>query len=210
MQAFFLKLFTPFCLLSFYFTPLICQETESVKNLNFSLEPQSYCCKENCRACLFKQGPTGPTGPTGATGATGPAGSSLATFISLYALNAQTVNNGAPILFDAVSAQNGPIVWPGANNGEILISNAGIYSISFGIQLLFNGTISLQINNVNVPGTTLSSDLSIHLPVITIDVQIPAGATVSIVNTGIAPLTLSSAGPDPTATIAFIEIHQIL
>lgn len=159
-------------------------------------------CKHHCRG---KRGPAGPTGPTG------PSGPTFATFISLYALNSQAVNVGAPILFDALSARNGPITWPGANNGEIVIGKAGTYKISFGIQLLFSGRISLQINNVNVPGGTLSADLSLILPVLEIDVQIPiGGARITLVNTGTLPFTLVSAGPDPSATIAFIEVHQIL
>lgn len=157
------------------------------------------CCQHGQ---IGKRGPTGPTGPTGL---------SLSTFISLYALNTQTVNSGEPILFNASSAQNGPITWPGANNGEIVISKAGTYQISFGIQLFFNGRISLRINNADVPGGTLSADLSLILPVLVINVQIPTdGATISLVNTGMGSLTLLSSGPDPNATIAFIEVHQIL
>lgn len=164
---------------------------------------------DKCKAP--KRGPIGPQGIQGPPGPPGPAGPSFNTFISLYALNTQTVNPGDPILFDALSAQNGPIVWPGANNGEIVIGQAGTYQISFGVQLFFNGRMTLRINNVDVPGGTLSGDLSLVLPVLTLDVQIPVnGATVSVVNTGATPFTLLSAGPDPQATIAFIEIHRIL
>lgn len=156
-----------------------------------------------------KRGPPGPQGPQGPIGPPGPL---LATFISLYALGQQSISPLQPILFDAVSAQNGPIIWPGANNGEIIISTAGTYRISFGIQPLFNARVSLTVNNVNVPGGTLSVDLSIPFSGLTLDVVIPANSTVSLVNTGSSTITLQSAGlvPDPDATIAFIEIHRIL
>lgn len=192
------------------------QEYKSSQDANVLLLPMnSSCCscKPSLHLCRHKHrhhkpGPTGATGPAGPTGPTGP---TLATFISLYALSSQDVNMGFPVLFDASSAQNGPITWPGANNGEIVIGSAGTYRISFGIQLFFNGTLSLRVNNTNVPGGTLAGDLSIPPPTVVIDVQIPTdGAIVSLVNTGTASLTLTSAGPTGNATIAFIEIHKIL
>lgn len=157
-----------------------------------------------------KEPKRGPPGPQGIQGPVGPPGPVLATFISLFALEQQTIAAGDPILFDAVSAQNGPIAWPGTNNGEISISTAGTYQISFGTQPLFNARISLRVNNVNVPGGTLSIDLSIPFSGLTMDVAIPANSTISLVNTGTNPINLQSAGPDPDATIAFIEIHRIL
>lgn len=152
----------------------------------------------------------GPRGPQGVQGPVGPPGSVNATFISLFALEQQTIAPGDPIVFDAVSAQNGPITWPGATNGEIIISKAGTYQITFGTQPFFNVRISLRVNNVNVPGGTLSIDLSIPFSGLTIDVAIPANSTISLVNTSNDPITLLSPGPDPEATIAFIEIHRIL
>lgn len=151
----------------------------------------------------------GPPGPQGEQGPAGPAGPTLSTFISLYALEQQTIPVGNPILFNAVSAQNGPIIWPGANNGEIIITQAGTYQITFGTQPIFNARISLTINNVIVPGGTQSVDISLPFSGLTLDVVVPANATISLVNTGTSPITLQSAGPDPDATIAFIEIHQI-
>lgn len=170
--------------------------------------PPSDLLDSPCHPC--NRCPRGPTGPQGNQGPTGPTGPALATFISLFALEQQTIAVGDPILFDAVSSQNGPIIWPGANNGEIIISTAGTYRISFGTQPIFNARISLRVNNVNIPGGTLSIDLSIPFSGLTMDVVIPANSTISLVNTGITPITLLSAGPDPDATIAFIEIHQIL
>lgn len=151
-----------------------------------------------------QQGPPGPQGPAG------PPGPVLATFISLYALGQQTIPAGAPILFDAVSAQNGLIVWPGANNGEIIVSAAGTYRITFGIQPFFSVRVSLRVNGVNVPGGTLNIDLSIPFSGLTLDLALPANSTISLVNTSGAPITLQSGTPDPAATIAFIEIHRIL
>lgn len=168
-------------------------------------------CKQKCHEChRGPPGPPGPQGPQGIQGPIGPTGPSLTTFISLFALEQQTIAPGAPILFGAVSAQNGPITWPGANNGEIIVSTAGTYQISFGTQPLFTARITLRVNNVNVPGGTLSIDISIPFSGLTLDVAIPANSTISLVNTSNAPITLQSAGPDPDATIAFIEIHQIL
>lgn len=178
---------------------------------------QILCEKLHCHKCRRgppgppgPQGIPGPQGPQGIQGLIGPPGPLLATFISLFALGQQSIPNGEPILFDAVSAQNGSITWPGANNGEIIISTAGTYRISFGIQPFFNVRISLRVNSMNVPGGTLSIDLSIPFSGLTIDVVIPANSTISLVNTSGSPITLQSAGPDPDATIGFIEIHQIL
>lgn len=166
--------------------------------------------KKHCHHKCCRRGPRGKQGIPGPQGPIGPSGPAFSTFISLFALEQQTIAVGDPILFDAVSAQNGSITWPGANNGEIVISTAGIYQISFGIQPLFNVRISLQVNHVNVPGGTLNIDISIPFSGLTLDVAIPANATISLVNTGISPANLQSAGPDPDATIAFIEIHRIL
>lgn len=222
MHAFFIYPFPKLLIFPFLFSlfcaPLIGQEDKEefkVQQQDRDLLSTFSNAKTNaCTDCRPKRGPTGPTGPTGLTGPTGPTGAigqSLTTFISLYALNTQIVNSGDPILFDALSAQNGPVIWPGANNGEIVIGKAGTYKISFGLQLPFGGRISLRVNNVDVPGGTLSADLALILPGLIIDVQIPTdGATISLVNTGPDPVTLLSSGPDPSATIAFIEIHQIL
>lgn len=165
-------------------------------------------CKHHHHKC--RRGPPGPPGPQGPQGPVGPPGPVLATFISLFALEQQSIASGEPLLFDAVSAQNGPITWPGANAGEIIISTAGIYRISFGIQPFFNVRMSLRVNNVNVPGSTLSIDAGIPFSGLTMDVVIPANSTISLVNTSNASITLLSSGPDPEATIGFIEIHQIL
>lgn len=175
---------------------------------------QVLCKKLHCHKCRKcppgPPGPQGVPGPQGPQGPIGPPGPVLATFISLFALGQQSIPNGEPLLFDAVSAQNGPITWPGTNNGEIIISTAGTYRIAFGIQPLFNVRMSLRVNNVNVPGGTLSIDLSIPFSGLTMDVVIPANSTISLVNTTGSPISLQSAGPDPDATIGFIEIHQIL
>lgn len=177
---------------------------EDSHSINFEelLANQLLCKKHHCHRCC--PGPRGPQGPRG------PRGPLLATFISLFALDQQTIAPGDPILFDAVSAQHGGVTWPGTNNGEIIISKAGTYQISFGTQPLFNARISLRLNNVNIPGGTLSIDISIPFSGLTIDVAIPENSTISLVNTGNAPMSLQSAGPDPEATIAFIEIHRIL
>lgn len=206
--------------ISFSFVPVAGQEnakeqlqiasSEDIVNL------KSYHHHGCCKHVRCKRGPRGPAGPQGIPGPAGPQGMpgppgpSLTTFISLYALDQQTVASGAPILFDALSAQNGSIIWPGANNGEIIMASAGTYQISFGTQPIFNARISLRVNNVNVPGGTLAVDLSLPFSALTIDVVVPANATVSLINTGTDSLTLQSAGPDPEATVAFIEIHQIL
>lgn len=176
-------------------------------NVEELLDGPVNCCKNHHHFLKCRRGPTGPQGPRGPTGPRGPV---VAQFISLFALEQQTIASGDPILFDAVSAQHGPIIWPGANNGEIRISKAGTYQISFATQPVFNARISLRLNNVNVPGGTLSTDLSLPFAALTIDVVIPANSTISLVNTGNAPINLQSAGPDPEATIAFIEIHRIL
>lgn len=184
-------------------------------NFEELLADQVFCKKHHhhkCRRCPpGPPGPPGPQGPQGIQGPIGPPGPVLATFISLFALGGQqTISDGQPILFNAVSAQNGPITWPGANNGEIIIATAGTYQISFGIQPFFNAKISLTVNNVSVPGGTLSIDLAIPFSGLTINVVIPANSTISLVNTTNTPISLQSAGLDPDATIAFIEIHRIL
>lgn len=177
---------------------------EKLANLIFKKPPHHHH-HHKCREC-----PPGPQGIPGPQGPIGPPGPTLSTFISLFALGQQIVQAGDPVLFDAVSAQNGPILWPGANNGEIIVSTEGIYQITFGIQPIFNARLSLQINNLNIPGGTLSIDLSIPFSGLTLNVSIPANSTISLVNTGISPIIFQSAGPDPDATIAFIEIHKIL
>lgn len=196
------KMMILFLFITFQFSDsLFCVDHNSNDHVR-TLISKTRCKKDSihhcCRPC--PPGPPGPPGP------------SFTTFISLYALGQQTIPVGDPILFDAVSAQNGPITWPGANNGEIIISNAGTYRISFGIQPLFNVKISLRVNNVNVPGGTLSIDLSLPFSGLTLDLSlvIPPNSTISLVNTGNTPAILQSAGPDSEATIAFIEIHQIL
>lgn len=197
------------------FSPSSLLDSHSFSNNSEKLVAGHAICKRHCR-----QGPTGPTGPTGPQGPIGPPAPSFATFISLFALagttGQQVIEPEDPILFDAFSAKNGSITWPGANNGEIIISTAGTYQISFGIQPFFGGSISLRVNNVNVPGGTIVTDLSFPFSGLTMDVVIPTNnSTISLVNTGTANLILQAAllpngDIDPNATIAFIEIHRIL
>lgn len=171
-------------------------------NFEEVLTGQVHSKNHHCHKC--RRGPRGHRGPQGIPGPL------LNTFISLFALEQQTIAAGDPILFNAASAQAGPITWPGTNHGEIIIYRAGTYQISFGAQPLFAARISLRVNNVNVPGGTVSIDIGIPFSGLTMDVVIPANSTISLVNTSNASFSLQSAGPDPEATIAFLEIYRIL
>jgi hypothetical protein len=88
-------------------------------------------------------GPTGPTGPTGSvgglgpTGPTGPTGSAGPT-TALTGLEVQlqtgvgnSVSDNAPIIFDTLVNDFSPSISYNALNGEITITQSGIYYINW-------------------------------------------------------------------------------
>ena len=121
-------------------------------------------------------GPTGPTGPagfasstgaTGSIGSTGPTGPIGGVFASYYGsfVNTSVIpllgsNIETPLTYTNSIIQNGTSIISSPNNSRILISNTGIYRLTYSIQLekdLGNSAeviIWLKVNGNNINDST--------------------------------------------------------
>lgn len=128
------------------------------------------CNKSNCKCCLCQPGPQGPKGPAGPAGATGPAGPAGATgpigpagpagglsaFAYIYNLPAQTVAIEAPVNFST----NGLLtagIFHAPGSPTILISNEGIYEVTFSVSGSESNQFALFLDGNLVPGTIYAS-----------------------------------------------------
>jgi hypothetical protein len=145
-------------------------------------------------------GVTGPTGPIGVTGATGPTGATGATgaggilgYGYVYALAAQTVAIGAPVLFDS----NGPLVGVThstiSTTEDIVMVNAGTYAIFFSVSGTEPNQFALFVNGNPQPSTVYGSGAGTQqntgLSILTLGV----GDVITLVNySSAAAVTLAS------------------
>jgi len=103
-----------------------------------------------------EMGSTGSTGPIGHTGHTGPQAENMSTFINLYTIKQQNIQQNQAILFDTFTACVGDCChYP--NTSEIWIWKSGYYFISANINQLQAGKFSLFKNGVVIPGTSYGS-----------------------------------------------------
>ncbi|PEW78058.1 hypothetical protein CN424_16170, partial [Bacillus cereus] len=117
-------------------------------------------------------GATGPTGPTGTTGPTGPTGpSGLGLPAGLYAFNSATVSLALgvndPVPFNTLGSSFGTAISQ-MDPDTFVISEAGFYKITViaytaAVSLL--GSLSIQVNGVNVPGGGTSL-ISLGAPIV--------------------------------------------
>ncbi len=123
-------------------------------------------------------GPTGPSGATGATGATGPTGPTGATGPSglglpagLYAYNSATaplsIGINQPVPFNTVGSQFGTAIAQ-MDPDTFIINETGFYKITViayttAVSLL--GSLAIQVNGSNIPGTGTSL-ISVGAPIV--------------------------------------------
>ena len=101
-------------------------------------------------------GEIGPIGITGPIGHTGPQCDFTATFINLYTIKQQNIQQNQSILFDTFTACVGDCCHS-PNTSEIWIWKSGYYFISANVNQLQAGKFSLFKNGSVIPGSSYGS-----------------------------------------------------
>ena len=140
-------------------------------------------------------GPIGPTGATGATGATGPTGAPAPLNLNSSAnVEEQTVAAaGDPLIFAITQAQEGIAITHAAGTSDFILSENGIYEITYNTIVTANGAtpvttaLHLEINGDLVPASRSAVTL-----LNATDEQTLYGSSVITISTTPATITLAA------------------
>lgn len=98
-------------------------------------------------------GPIGPTGVTGPAGATGPIGILASAYAYIYNVTAETVADGADVIFDSNGVMTGGITHT-TSTASISISTAGDYKIEFSTTSITNSQFAIVVDGAtSAPGS---------------------------------------------------------
>ena len=157
-------------------------------------------------------GEIGPIGPTGATGATGPTGAPVPLNLNSSAnVEEQTVAAaGDPLIFAITQAQEGIAITHAAGTSDFILSENGIYEITYNTIVTANGAtpvttaLHLEINGDLIPASRSAVTL-----LNATDEQTLYGNSVITISTTPATITLAAEDTNGTYSDTVITIQKL-
>jgi hypothetical protein len=165
------------------------------------------CAAPATRISWNATGPRGVVGPPGKVGPPGPVGDPSYAYV--YNVSAETVSQGAAVVFDTNGAMKGVTHVPG--QPDIDVTSTGTYAISFSVSGVEPSQFSLTDNGTVVPGSRYGSGAGTQQNSGEIIVNLSAGDTVDLVNdTSDTAVTLESLAGGTQANVnASVMIEQV-